>query len=241
MSLWARFKEWLSPPPLAAEPDEAPEEVAKASSSIGTKYQIDDDGVASSLTHRVVLDEDRDLGIWVQPGAFDAVQQLEHEFTRVLVDALDKRASALGKKREELQQDDLRLFEPPLDDEYLAALSAMFDSCLVTWEEGLVAFGDKFVMPKDEVQPGRTAREIWIDYMCRRNAETVLRICRQAAARARRLEGNSQGPSAGTGGTDEAQRAAEAPESTADDAPPAADQAPPERSAGTSEVSASPA
>lgn len=204
------------------------------------KYEITSGGHVAANGQRFVLDADSGAGVLVQPAATTAAYRLQDRWREMYRAATAELAERLGKKPDELTDDERKNLDVPITEEFIASLEAVMRSCFVGWDDGLVQFEGTSVKPSAEVGDGLTAADAWIRYMCEHDVPTVIQIMATAAGRAQELEGNSEGPSAGTGGTGEEQQAAEAPESTATAVPSTADQAPASPSADISEVPASP-
>jgi hypothetical protein len=199
------------------------------------KYKIDRGRLTAKSRH-VVLDEETGAGVWVQPGAVTAAYRLQDLWRDMLQRAREEHAAALGKPVGELTAEERDNVDPFVTEEFVQSLSTVLRSCVVRWDEGLVELDGRSAEIDEETSEGVTALDMWIEHMCEHEMPTVWQILGVAGKRARDLEGNSQGPSAGTGGTDEERQAAEAPESTASAAPSIGDQERSARSAGISEV-----
>jgi len=206
------------------------------------KYRIGKDGRVDVGGFHVILDEEQNLGVWVQPGAITRVQRLQDQWQELAMNSKKAIAAKLGKPVEDLEDKDLEGFDIKYTCDFVEALSSVVKSCFIRWDEGLVEFdGVGPVAADHKISDGVTAQDLWIDHLCEHDVPTAFRILGAATGRVRALEGNSQGPSAGTGATDEAQQAAAAPESTATAVPSIEDPEHQKPSAGIAAVPASPA
>lgn len=205
------------------------------------KYKISSEGRVAVGERHVVLDEETGNGVWVQPGAVTAAHRLQGQWKRLFDEALLKYAESEGKSADEVTEAERANIEPTVTEDFTSALSAALETCLVRWDEGLVELDDGTpVGPNEEVCPGTTARDAWVEHMAEHDVRTAVRLLAAASGIQADLSGNSSGPSGGIGATEEAPAPAEARESTVTDDQRAAPQAPAERAAGTSEVPVSP-
>jgi hypothetical protein len=207
------------------------------------KYKIGKDGRVTAKARHVILHEEDGVGIgvWVQPGAITAAYRSQDQWVVQTRASIAAYADRIGKAVDELTEQERKAVDVAVTDEMVESLAAVLHSCFVRWDDGLVEFDGAQVEPYQKIDDaGTTALDVWVMHMCEHEMPTVWKILGVAGKRAQELEGNSAGPSGGTGGTDEEQRAVAAPESTANDAPPVATPEPPAHSAGISGVPASP-
>lgn len=159
-------------------------------------------------------------GIIVQPVSALAVQRFADGWTEEIRESVRRYAEALGKQPNELTADERRAVPMRVSAEFIEQLAAALETAFLGWDDGFVqdkSNPGKSYRPDDAVGE-TTAGDMWIRYMCEHQTGVVMdRILTAGSRRAMALEGNSRGPSAGTGDTAEAQPPTEAPASTATD------------------------